>query len=238
MKYIINIIIAFSFTIIYTIIQSIVFYFYKNILGLIISSIFMLIIIKLFLLIKEHRYLHEYIHIKKITKKELITSVFLSISCILLAFITSNIILKIFPEVISGAKKISNIIESNNLKVNILVVVITAPIIEELIYRLITFNILKKTFSIKISIIIQAIFFSLLHANLYQFGYTFVLGIILGILMAKTNNIILPILTHSLNNLISLLFSLNIIPTYIFLFLIIIGIIGLKLLYNLKYKKI
>jgi uncharacterized protein len=84
-------------------------------------------------------------------------------------------------------------------------VAVLAPIIEELIFRGLIFNGLRKNYTATTAVVVSAILFSLFHLNPWQMPATFVLGLLLGWIMLRTNSILLAILGHSLNNLIVLL---------------------------------
>ncbi len=73
---------------------------------------------------------------------------------------------------------------------------------EELFFRGILITNLKTT-NLK-KILISALCFSLYHCSLTKLVYQFIYGLILGLLFVKTNNLILPIITHFLNNFIIL----------------------------------
>lgn len=79
-------------------------------------------------------------------------------------------------------------------------VVITAPIIEELIFRGIIMHGLMRNYSKFTAIFTSALLFALYHLNPWQFPATFVLGLLLGFLMFQTRNIILCILGHAISN--------------------------------------
>lgn len=80
--------------------------------------------------------------------------------------------------------------------------VIIAPIFEELLFRGIILQKLNKHFGLIISILISSILFGIIH----DFGgifSAFIFGICMCILYIKSNNILVPIFAHSLNNLIA-----------------------------------
>ena len=118
-------------------------------------------------------------------------------------------------------------ISNNQIYVSIITLGVLGPIMEELIFRKIIYNELKENNSIKKSIIIGAIIFSLFHFNLLQFPYTFILGIILNYTYEKYQSILVPIIIHILSNLTSLFlvylfnYNFNILNIIIFLILII-----------------
>jgi hypothetical protein len=51
----------------------------------------------------------------------------------------------------------------------------------------------------------SALLFALFHLNPWQFPATFILGLLLGWIMIRTDNILLAILGHSINNFLVLL---------------------------------
>lgn len=82
----------------------------------------------------------------------------------------------------------------------ILKVVIMAPIVEELIFRGVIMHGLMRNYSKSTAIFASALMFALFHLNPWQFPATFILGLLLGLLMVRTNNIILCIIGHAINN--------------------------------------
>ena len=114
-------------------------------------------------------------------------------------------------------------------------VAIVPAIIEEFAIRGVVMQPLLK-YGEKFAILASALFFSLLHGNMFQIPYTFVGGLILGYLLIKTKSIWPPIILHFVNNGYSALIVIfsNIfgerwgdISVYImWLIFIVIGIIG------------
>lgn len=91
------------------------------------------------------------------------------------------------------------ITESISLPVNLFVVVICAPIMEELLFRK---TLIDRTaqFGEGIAIVFSGLVFGLFHGNLVQFGYAFLLGIFFGFIYIKTKNIVYPIILHMIIN--------------------------------------
>ena len=84
-------------------------------------------------------------------------------------------------------------------------VAVIAPIVEELIFRGIILQGLRRNYSAFTSVFMSALLFSLFHLNPWQMPTTFILGLLLGWIMVMNNNILLSILGHSVNNLMVLL---------------------------------
>lgn len=84
-------------------------------------------------------------------------------------------------------------------------VAVVAPIVEELIFRGLILKGLRRNYNSFTAVFISALLFALFHLNPWQFPATFILGLLLGWIMIRTNNIILSILGHSINNFLVLL---------------------------------
>lgn len=80
-------------------------------------------------------------------------------------------------------------------------IVILAPIVEELIFRGVLFNMLSKRHSIFFSLLVSGLFFGILHFA--TFFPAAILGFVLGFIYHKTGNIRLSIAAHMFNNLVS-----------------------------------
>jgi membrane protease YdiL (CAAX protease family) len=84
-------------------------------------------------------------------------------------------------------------------------VAVIAPVVEELIFRGIILQGLRRNYNAFVAVFMSALLFSLYHLNPWQMPATFILGLLLGWVMIRTNNIILSILGHSINNFLVLL---------------------------------
>jgi len=140
-------------------------------------------------------------------------------------------------EVIRG-RGITNPLESimtgSDIWINLLCVVIIAPIMEEIIFRRILYRKLIG-FGPKVYIFFSAFMFAAFHANFYQLAYAFVLGIIFAMLTHHSGTVKYSIILHmvinfSMGGLGSVLMSLNndlVLSVYgiIIIALVIIGII-------------
>lgn len=84
-------------------------------------------------------------------------------------------------------------------------VAVIAPVVEELIFRGLILQGFRRNYNGFVAVIMSALLFALFHLNPWQFPATFVLGILLGWIMLRTNNILLVILGHSINNALVLL---------------------------------
>ncbi len=84
---------------------------------------------------------------------------------------------------------------------NLLIVVIAAPIMEELLFRKF---IIDRTagYGEGVSIVLSGLTFGLFHGNLNQFAYAFMIGVIFGFIYVKTRNIKYTIILHMILNFI------------------------------------
>lgn len=84
-------------------------------------------------------------------------------------------------------------------------VAVIAPVVEELIFRGIILQGLRRNYSALVSVFMSALLFAVFHLNPWQFPATFILGLLLGWITVMNNNIVLAITGHSINNLMVLL---------------------------------
>lgn len=85
---------------------------------------------------------------------------------------------------------------------SVLNTIFIAPIVEELLFRGVIFNNLNKYYSVNVAIIFTSLLFGLSH-ELGGIISSFVFGICMNILYIKTSNIMILIIAHFTNNLIS-----------------------------------
>ena len=100
------------------------------------------------------------------------------------------------------ANPIQTLINSSDILLNFI-----GPIFEELLFRKLLIDRTIK-YGAKISIILSATLFGLMHGNLNQFFYAFLLGGFFSYIYIKTGKIIYPILLHICLNLMGSVLSL------------------------------
>lgn len=138
---------------------------------------------------------------KKMSVKHLIVAFIMCYAgtyiCNLLASILTGIIGALKQSDVENV--MANLTSSISLPVNLFIVVICAPIMEELLFRK---TLIDRTahFGEGISILFSGLVFGLFHGNLVQFGYAFLLGIFFGFIYIKTKNIVYPIILHMVIN--------------------------------------
>ena len=95
---------------------------------------------------------------------------------------------------------LGNVLIWKNIAIGSLIgTILISPIAEELIFRGIILNRLKLVISTPIAILISSLCFGILHSY-GSIISAFVFGLCMCILYIKTNNILIPILAHIMNN--------------------------------------
>lgn len=87
----------------------------------------------------------------------------------------------------------------------ITVMIIIAPIAEEIVFRGIILDGFLKRYNCVIALIVSSALFGVLHANLPQGINAFVLGLVLGFIYLKTQSLFLCMLGHFTNNFIAII---------------------------------
>ena len=83
----------------------------------------------------------------------------------------------------------------------LLLFAIIPPFVEELVFRGMIFNGLKKGLGSVPAIFLSALFFALIHQNINQLLYPFVMGVIFALILDKTGNTFYTFLIHLFNNI-------------------------------------
>jgi len=89
-----------------------------------------------------------------------------------------------------------------------LLVCLIAPITEEFVFRRAILKALSP-YGARIAIIISALLFGIIHANLEQIPSAFLAGILLGYVTVRTGTIYYAIILHIINNTLSVLIGLG-----------------------------
>ena len=184
-----------------------------------------LIVIAIFffgLILYGKKNIFKTIKINKIFKKKNISFIFMMcLSGLFLGSILSGIVEQFIPP---NKFMLSSVENLKHSVLGIISMIIIAPILEEIIFRGIIFNYLKKYCRVTFAIIIQAIIFGVFHGNFFQGVYAFVLGIVLAIIYIYTDSLWGDIIGHALANLIDIILIFKI-AAIIFMIISIISII-------------
>ncbi len=87
----------------------------------------------------------------------------------------------------------------------LLQIALVPAIAEELLFRGLILTGLLKHFSVKTAIVLSAAIFAVYHLNPWHLPFLFVLGIFFATVFVKTNNLILAMLAHFINNAIGVI---------------------------------
>lgn len=85
------------------------------------------------------------------------------------------------------------------LVLNLFLLAVVPAVCEELVFRGIVFNGLRKFGKVG-SIFLSALLFALAHGSAMQFIYQFILGLVLAAVVLKTGSIVASMVTHFVNN--------------------------------------
>ena len=90
---------------------------------------------------------------------------------------------------------------------SVVITCVLPAITEELLFRGIIFNGLRKRFNDVCSIFLSALMFALMHQNIQQLVYPFLLGSIMAWINLRTGSLISSMLVHFINNFLVILFT-------------------------------
>ena len=151
----------------------------------------------------------------------------------------------LFNLIIININKLCNITNlSNDINMWIILIIssgIVGPILEELLFRGIVYNDLKKINTIKQSMILCTIIFAMFHGSISQIIYAYIIGYVLIYLYKYTSNLIYPITFHIISNTIVVIFnnilvSMNFFYSTIFIVLFLLLFIISYIYMNRKIK--
>ncbi len=140
----------------------------------------------------------------KLSPAGLITIFFICTAAMYITNIFSTV-LTILISLIKGEELVNpaaDAILNGNFYITIIYAAVIAPVIEELIFRKILLDKLRR-FGELPAILMTGIAFGLFHLNLSQFFYATVLGFIFAYVTIRTNTVIYAILLHMMINLLS-----------------------------------
>ncbi|MCX7923347.1 MAG: CPBP family intramembrane metalloprotease [Clostridia bacterium] len=113
----------------------------------------------------------------------------------------------VFGDRLKEYEELIEMITAGNPIVSILAVGIFAPIFEEILFRGLVLNELRKNIPVWPAVIIQGVLFGAYHGNLIQGVYAAVLGVLLGMVYIWGKSIWVPIFVHMVFNNSSIFLS-------------------------------
>lgn len=128
----------------------------------------------------------------------------------------------------SNSENIETMLESGNPVLQFINISIVTGIIEEVIFRGLIYNTLKKTMKVPVAVILSAIIFGIAHMNIEQFFYTSLLGILMALVYEKYGTIIAPIIVHATfngSNYLLGLFNFKYLHPFLAMFVMAVGVL-------------
>lgn len=120
-----------------------------------------------------------------------------------------NLVYIVRPDVMQNYTEVMESLGSGNPSLfSVFYVVITAPIVEEMLMRGLCLVILRKEFPFWAANIIQAFYFGVIHLNLVQGIYAFLLGMVLGVVVKRYGTLKASMYLHFVINFSGQLLSL------------------------------
>ncbi|NCB48123.1 MAG: CPBP family intramembrane metalloprotease [Clostridia bacterium] len=104
----------------------------------------------------------------------------------------------------SGSVPLDNIWQ---LLLSIVLFAVVPAVSEELVFRGIIYNAMRRKFGAKLSILLSAVVFVIIHFSIYQTVHQLIIGIVLGCLVYFTGSIVYGMIFHFVNNLFVLLLT-------------------------------
>lgn len=138
---------------------------------------------------------------KKLSVGKILIAMLMTLSVMYL----SNLLGTLITQIIASLKgsNVNNtlitVVDNVHPLTTIIIMVILAPIAEELIFRKLLIDRLVS-YGEGTAILFSGLMFGLFHGNLNQFVYAFALGIFLGFIYVKTGNVLYPIFLHMFVN--------------------------------------
>lgn len=105
------------------------------------------------------------------------------------------------------SENIERLMGNQNVVLMVFAIGITAPFIEEIIFRGLILNQLRKNLPIPAAILIQALLFGVFHLNVVQGIYAFAIAILMGLFAVWFDSLLLPIAFHMGMNISGIILS-------------------------------
>lgn len=106
-----------------------------------------------------------------------------------------EILFEKFPSLFESYTAVMNAMDSESIFM-IISICLLAPIGEEIIFRGLTFRMMRRAVPWQVAFVIQAVLFGVYHMNLVQGTYAVILGLVLGYLAYRYDSVLPGILLH------------------------------------------
>ena len=198
------------------------------------AAVITLIMLAIFFSIRKER-MSEKINFNKTSTKSMGVSAIIGIA---LNFITVAVLISLPESIVAGYAESSSSLMNQNVVIAMLSNVIAAPVIEEIIFRGLIFDRLKKGMPGVLAAVISSLLFGLAHGQILWICYASVLGMVLCYVFYKTGSIYTSIAMHLALNLTSTVFSYTGVDASSTVVIVLggIGIVALVALLTLLHK--
>jgi len=112
-------------------------------------------------------------------------------------------------ELLGGLPREEYSLNGENIYVRFISAVLVAPFFEELIFRGVFFRTLNREYPFFISALVSSILFSVLHFDYFSFPSMLIGSVIYCWIYYRTGNIILCMILHLINNLLTFILYIN-----------------------------
>lgn len=153
--------------------------------------------------------LSDVIPIKIPQLKQIAAILLLNIASILVVNVISTTTSYFFPQSLNSSIEIVNFYSSVPFVLSLVIIGVMPGICEEVLHRGFILFTLKKHNNDFITMLLMAAIFGVFHLDPYRFLPTAILGFVLTYIMLKTENILLPIIFHTINNSVSVALGYN-----------------------------
>jgi membrane protease YdiL (CAAX protease family) len=150
--------------------------------------------------------------IKKTHMRSLLKTYTAMLPIILIALFINNFLVRQtnIPPSINPAIELLLLLKNKfSISILLLQVMLLGPIAEEMFFRGVIYKLMRKQYPFIISAIFTSVFFSLIHGTPQDTFPLFIISIGLCYIYEKTQNILSPIIMHSIHNTINICFLLT-----------------------------
>lgn len=149
-----------------------------------------------------------YIKYKQIFLPKYILIVPFGIFCMMAGnYFTSMLTLFMSESMISTYDSAQTAIYGSSFALQVIAAGIVGPIAEEMVFRGLLYNRIKKISGVIVAAVLSSIIFGVYHKNWIQAPYAMIIGLVCVYVYEKYNSIIAPILLHISANMFSLIIS-------------------------------
>lgn len=141
---------------------------------------------------------------REMRKKKLLRLLLVCAAAVCLSVSLNNLILMTdLKEQSETYQKVNASFFSSTVWVELFGTSVVTPILEEMLYRGLVYNRLKRSGRTGMAIVISGLIFGLIHFNLVQFLYAGLIGIFLAVVYETEGTLLVPVLAHAAANAVA-----------------------------------